>query len=205
MEPSMPAKVVLAAVFAFVAVTANAQVIQKWKTPDGSLYFGDKPPAGSTKTGEEGSAAAAATKDEDAPMPASTSAAARDDDGFSVKLSNARTKIERALRQDAARLTEIRGHIDNVKRMELRGDPNGVASGYDIAETANFQAKKEQALRDLNAQEREAYADIGSLWKAFDDLNADVREHYGREPDWWRSRIECGECPSRLEAENALR
>jgi hypothetical protein len=32
---------------AFAAV-ALADAIQKWRTPDGSLYFGDRPPAGST-------------------------------------------------------------------------------------------------------------------------------------------------------------
>jgi hypothetical protein len=46
--------VLLACVVAISAV-ASAQSIQKWKTPDGKLYFGDKPPAGSTKIGEEGS------------------------------------------------------------------------------------------------------------------------------------------------------
>ena len=35
--------------------SAQSQTIQKWKTPDGTLYFGDKPPAGSMKIGEEGS------------------------------------------------------------------------------------------------------------------------------------------------------
>lgn len=37
-----------------ISAVASAQSIQKWKTPDGKLYFGDKPPAGSTKIGEEG-------------------------------------------------------------------------------------------------------------------------------------------------------
>ena len=39
--------------FAFLAVaTASAQAIQKWKTPDGKIFFGDKPPAGSTSLGD---------------------------------------------------------------------------------------------------------------------------------------------------------
>jgi hypothetical protein len=31
-----------------VAAVAVADAIQKWRTPDGSLYFGDQPPGGST-------------------------------------------------------------------------------------------------------------------------------------------------------------
>jgi hypothetical protein len=31
-----------------IAAVAAADAIQKWRTPDGSLYFGDRPPAGST-------------------------------------------------------------------------------------------------------------------------------------------------------------
>ena len=34
-------------------VGARTEMIQKWETPDGELYFGDRPPAGSTKMGEK--------------------------------------------------------------------------------------------------------------------------------------------------------
>ena len=30
------------------AVTASAETLQEWKTPDGKTYFGDHPPQGST-------------------------------------------------------------------------------------------------------------------------------------------------------------
>ena len=39
------------AIVALVSV-AGAQSIEKWKTPNRQLYFGDKPPAGSTLLGE---------------------------------------------------------------------------------------------------------------------------------------------------------
>jgi hypothetical protein len=44
-----------ATLLAALVGSAQSQTIQKWKTSDGKLYFGDKPPAGSTKIGEEGS------------------------------------------------------------------------------------------------------------------------------------------------------
>ncbi len=34
--------------FSIVALAAYADAIQSWRAPDGSLYFGDRPPAGST-------------------------------------------------------------------------------------------------------------------------------------------------------------
>lgn len=37
-----------------LAALVHADVIQKWRTPEGTLYFGDRPPDGSTKLGEIG-------------------------------------------------------------------------------------------------------------------------------------------------------
>jgi hypothetical protein len=44
-----------------------AQAIPRWRTPEGVLYFGDNPPAGSTRIGEVG----------EAPSPGKTSAASQ--------------------------------------------------------------------------------------------------------------------------------
>jgi very-short-patch-repair endonuclease len=38
-------------VFAFAAQHAKAQGVQKWQTPNGTIYFGDKPPPGSSLLG----------------------------------------------------------------------------------------------------------------------------------------------------------
>lgn len=39
------------ALFLFCAAIASAEAVQKWRTPEGELYFGDKPPPGSQKLG----------------------------------------------------------------------------------------------------------------------------------------------------------
>jgi hypothetical protein len=39
---------VVAGCFSLLALTAYADAIQSWRTPSGTLYFGDRPPAGST-------------------------------------------------------------------------------------------------------------------------------------------------------------
>ena len=43
-------RLVASAVLGLIAITsvAAADAIQKWRTPEGSFYFGDRPPAGST-------------------------------------------------------------------------------------------------------------------------------------------------------------
>jgi hypothetical protein len=41
-------KPILAIIILSFALTASAETIQEWKTPDGKTYFGDHPPPGST-------------------------------------------------------------------------------------------------------------------------------------------------------------
>ena len=189
--------------FLLLPFVASAQVIQKWKKPDGSLYFGNKPPPGSTKIGETGFPAPARPKPpsqkeaEPEPPPGG--------DAFSAKASNARTRIERALKGKSARLTEIRVRIEDVKSLQPQGHPSTVATQQDVAALSRFQSRKEEMLRDLRAEQRKVYGDIADLWKQFEVLNEDVLERYGHEPDWWRSWIICAGCPSRSEAESELR
>jgi hypothetical protein len=47
----MGGRLALLVILAQVAGLA-AEDIQKWRTADGSLYFGDRPPAGSVKLGQ---------------------------------------------------------------------------------------------------------------------------------------------------------
>jgi len=125
---------------------------------------------------------------------------------FSVRASRARSEIERALKRDSDHLWEILDQIDKVKSLEAKGDPNFVASQQDLADLANFQARKAETLQELTAAERRTYAAIADRWRDFDELNTKVLEHYGgKGPDWWRSALSCANCPSKEEAENALK
>lgn len=174
-----------ACLFGIVLATtiADAQVIQKWKKPDGSLYFGNKPPAGSVKIGETGfpvpTRRASSSSDVRGASPEATPA------DFSVQATSARKKIERTLRDNAARLTEIRDRMKEVSNLQVKS--------------------KADMLNDLEAERRKRYAAIADAWAAFENLNAKVVERYGEEPDWWRSTIICGACPTREEAAAASR
>ena len=49
----------------------------------------------------------------------------------------------------------------------------------DVADLANSQSRKTEALKDLKAEERKTLAVIVDLWKQFDEADAQVVEHYG--------------------------
>src|ERR1043166_5824267 len=85
-----------------ISAFASAQSIQKWKTPAGKLYFGDKPLAGSTKIGAEGSNVSPSNGSSQEGAPRST-----EQERFSVDVSRERTEIEKALNSNAEHLEEI--------------------------------------------------------------------------------------------------
>ena len=89
----------LAIVLSLVVIaSASAQAIQQWKTPDGTLFFGDRPPAGSTRVGEVGS-------DSQPPEPVLSLKT------FSAKASQSRNELEQALRRNSDRLWAIRDQL----------------------------------------------------------------------------------------------
>jgi hypothetical protein len=173
--------------------SAQSQMIQKWKTPDGTLYFGDKPPAGSMKIGEEGSnePPSNGSSQESAPRSA-------EQERFSIDVSRERTEIEKALNSNAERLEEVDKQIAEVQRA-----PNVVPPWME--RRAGFKNEKAETLRELWSQKRTTLATIGDLWKRFDKLDAKVKKAYdGKAPDWWRSTLSCPNCPSRSEVEDSL-
>jgi predicted ATPase len=180
-------------IFPFLlAASAGAQTIQKWKTPDGHLFFGDRPPPGSVKVGNVG-------KSSEAPKPVLS------EEEFSTKATQTRYDIQRSLKQQSDRLWEIQRQLERVERLEPRDDPDFVVSQRTGADLAAFQNKKTETLRELEAAKRSTCSAIVDLWKRFDELNSEVTKRYdGKPPGWWRQTLDCPTCPSRDEAQSAL-
>lgn len=188
-------------VIVVLAFSGTAPALVLCTTPDGKTYVGDKPSPGCEVKTRYESAPEAPARDNAAGAPVGAS-----DDGLSVHASRARTQIERALNEGASKLEEIHKRIEQIQNVEPQGDPNFFATQQDVADVANFQSRKAAALKDLRDYERKTLARVADLWKAFDELEANVVKHYGgKPPDWWRHTLSCPKCPSRLEAENALK
>ena len=179
------------------AGVAKAQAIQKWRTPDGKLYFGERPPQGSTKIGQEGS---------NEPPPSGNSAEtavatprSAEQEKLSIDTSRSRTQIEKALNLNADHLEDIERKIDEVERQPDFVEPW-------MERRAGIKNEKVETLRGLEAKKRETLKTMVDLWNRFDELDAKVKKaHDGTAPDWWRSALSCLKCPSRNEAENALK
>jgi hypothetical protein len=173
---------------------SRADVIQKWKTPKGGLYFGDRPPPGSTKVGQEGS-----SEPSDSAPTSNESPPSSDLDGkLSVEASRQRAAIEKALNASAVRLEEVKKKIAETERL-----PDSM--GTRMTSYADGTPTKPEALRALKAEKRKSLEEISAQWKKFDELNARVqKDHGGSAPIWWRSKLSCSACPSRSEAEKAL-
>ena len=184
----------LAIVLSLVVIaSASAQAIQQWKTPDGTLFFGDRPPAGSTRVGEVGS-------DSQPPEPVLSLKT------FSAKASQSRNELEQALRRNSDRLWAIRDQLDKVESLKPKDDPEFVMSEREATDLAAFQARKAEMLRRLREAERKSYSAIADLWKSLDELNSKVASRYGgKPPDWWQDKVSCQNCATREEAEGALK
>ena len=176
-----------------VVASASAQAIQKWKTPDGTLFFGDRPPPGSVRVGEVGS-----DSQQPEPVPSLKT--------FAAKASESRSELEQALRRDSDRLWEIRDQLDKVDSLKPKDDPEFVMSEQEATDLAAFQARKAETLRKLREAERKSYAEIANLWKSLDELSSKVASRYGgKSPDWWQDKVDCQNCATREEAEDALK
>jgi hypothetical protein len=163
------------------------------RPPDGKLYFGDRPPAGSTKIGEEGSNEPPSNGSSHETAPRSA-----EQERLSIDVSRERTEIEKALNDNAERLAEVDKQIAEVQRA-----PNVVPPWME--RRAGFKNENAETLRELWSQKRTTLATIGDLWKRFDKLDAKVKKAYdGKAPDWWRSTLSCPNCPSRFEVEGSL-
>jgi len=176
-----------------VGAWASAQAIQEWKTPDGKIFFGDRPPAGSIKVGQVGG---------DSQPPEVVLSPKT----FAAKAGQSRSELEQALRRSSDRLWEIRDLLDKVERLAPTDDPEFVMSEQDATDLAAFEARKAETLRRLREAERRSYSTIANLWKSLDELNSKVASRYGgKSPDWWHDKVDCQNCATREEAEDALK
>ncbi len=177
-----------------IAGLVGAEVIQKWKTADGTLYFGDKPPPGSTKVGEEGTnapAPAAEPASEGVPVDSSPGQLT-ERDRLSIAVSRERTGVERDLSRDAERLAEVRDKISEVERW-----PNVVEPWME--KSLGLGTDKNAALKKLRDERRGLATSMLKSWEKYDELDKRVHEGFGgAAPDWWR-KISCAKCPSRSE------
>jgi Domain of unknown function (DUF4124) len=141
----------LAIVLSLVVVaSASAQAIQEWKTPDGTLFFGDRPPAGSIRVGEVGS-------DSQPTEPVLSLKT------FAAKASQSRGELEQTLRRNSDRLWAIRDQLDKVESLKPKDDPEFVMSEQEATDLAAFQARKAETLRRLSEAERRSYSAIAGL------------------------------------------
>jgi len=193
-EKTIAGLLLVGAAFLGTIGSPRAQTIQKWRAPGGTLYFGDTPPPGSKKIGEESSGEPPTSGSPQESPPASA-----EKERLSIDASRERTQIEEALNKHAAHLEEIDEQIAEVERA-----PN-LVPGW-MERRAGFRNEKGDTLRELRSRKHATLATIADLWKRFDKLDASVRKAYqGETPIWWRSTLSCPKCPSRSDAEAASR
>jgi hypothetical protein len=176
---------------AVFATVVSADSIQKWKTPSGQFYFGDHPPPGSTKVGEEPDTAPAPSA-ESASTAGGGTTESPEHATLSVDASQRRTQIERALNRDAEHLADVRKKISDVQ-----SQPNIVEPWMEKG--LGFPNEKGDSLKHLRDEQSALAASMVKSWEEFDDLDKKVRESFGGSaPDWWR-KPSCAQCPSRQE------
>lgn len=180
----------MTALRALVALLACSGSIVEWRTPGGALYFGDRPPAGSTKVGVF----------EDAAPPGAEISPA--DGGLSVRASLERHRIEVEMSAAAEDLARVRAQIDALRR---RPKPKigKRARGLLVLGDDGVARKPSQAARDdaerlerLGKEERADLAEITRLRHELGALASEVKREYGGTPPWWRDAVDCPRCPA---------
>jgi len=136
---------------------------------------------------------------------------------FSVTASLRRREIEAQLALAGDDLTKTRDAVHETEsRQVVVYAPTTAQNPVDaqlaleaqrnafLAERA-FEHDQADQLRRLHRHERERLREIIDLWKQFAALDSEVLKRYGVSPSWWRGRLDCGRCPTREQAEEALK
>jgi hypothetical protein len=149
-----------------LSAASGAQPIQKWRTPNGEQYFGDRPPAGSVKIGEYQEAKPRVSE-------ATADAKAKADNAFDAQAIRRRRRIEKGLNEAADQLAAARAQLSRVR----------------IATSLN-------ARRAMQARESEATLRVSEYKQDFESLTEEVRRYYhGDLPPSWSPTPNCRNCP----------
>jgi len=149
-----------------LSAVSGAQPIQKWRTPNGELYFGDRPPAGSVKVGEYQEAKPRVSE-------ATAEAKAKADNAFDAQAIRRRRRIEKDINEAADKLEAARAQLSRV-RIATRRNARGA----------------------LQARESEARLRVSEYKQEFESLTEEVRRYYhGDLPPSWSPTLNCRNCP----------
>src|SRR2546423_1349198 len=161
-----------------VSAAALGQGIHKWQTPDGKLYFGDRPPAGSRDLGVMERAPDRGGDDGGHGWEASAErgfgdGGSCDKENMSVSASNRRGLIEK----------QICARVEHLNRID--------AARTKMLSAPGSETFKMEGLRLFQESQREENENINKLRSQFSALGALVRKCFGGTPDWWRDKLSC--------------
>lgn len=184
------------------AATSFADEIRKWRDAEGNLHY--------SVTGSPGAESDATD------VPLLHGRDASPEEAFSVDSSLRRREIEqkltalgRALEETRAEIRRTEDKTFDVWVSAVTRDPRSAQASLDAQRGAflaasQFNEEKADSLRRLRRRERDQLKEIRDLWKKFGALDREVTQHYGKAPDWWRSRLDCRGCPTIAQVEEAL-
>ena len=183
-----------------------ADEIRKWRDAQGNLHYS-----------VDGSGAGAESAAENDDVPILHGRDASPEELFSVRASLRRREIETKLKTAAHALEQIRADLKTKTDASfsawvpaVTANPRQAKASLDAQRDAylamsQFELEKADELRKLRRRERAQLKEIIGLWKEFDALDAEISTHYGAAPSWWRRRLDCLNCPTLADAEQALR
>jgi hypothetical protein len=187
-----------------VSSAGSADEIRKWRDPQGIIHY--------SVTGPKAGAPAASGK---AQMIRGRDASAAE--RFSVTASLQRRTIESKLGAAGDDLTKARDAIREAETRQLviysPPPPQNPAQTQLVLDAQRnaflaaraFENDQAEELRRLRRRERERLREIVGLWKDFAVLDAEVLKWNRVSPAWWRGRLDCGRCPTLVEAQAALK
>ncbi|MBI2964251.1 MAG: thermonuclease family protein [Deltaproteobacteria bacterium] len=155
---------ILAVIVAVLAASARAETIQKWKTPAGTLYFGNRPPAGSVLLGQE--------ETEEAPDATAPASAEPDSNPSSAPASGRTGRVIQVDDGDTVTLLIGREHV-RIRLAEIDAPEGEQPYGAD-ARQALAELLSGKTVR-LEEREHDRYGRVvARVWAGGVDVNAEI-------------------------------